>query len=71
MEKQRNLGIFNVRSEKGITQVTLAEKMKVTRMTIYRWELNPEGLSMTTIKKIATALGVKKTTLINRINKGE
>jgi len=49
--------IENTRRQKGFTQKQLARRMKVSQQLISRVESGGENISLTTLKKIATALG--------------
>lgn len=56
--------IRKVRVEKGLTQKDLAKKMKVTQGQISQWERS-DTLRMSTIDRIAEALGCDSTQLVS------
>lgn len=57
--------IKNIRESKGLTRNELAHKIGVTDVSIYRYENNKREPKIETLKKIAAALNVPLTDLMN------
>ncbi len=48
-----------VRKEKGLTQKELGEQLGLTEITIRRYEIGSQNLTLDTIEKIADLLGIE------------
>lgn len=51
--------IKSIRKQKGLTQQTLAKKLKISQQVISRIEKGTENISLLTLKKIVDSLGAK------------
>ena len=60
--------LLKLRKQKSISQETLAEKIGITRQTISNWEMNITTPNVIDLKKIADALQIDYTELLNDIN---
>lgn len=59
-----------LRKSKGLSQDGLAEKMEVSRGTIANYERGHGGFTVDTLSKIAVALGIEETDLIDLPKEG-
>lgn len=60
--------LLKLRKQKSISQETLAEKIGITRQTVSNWEMNITTPNVIDLKKIADALQIDYTELLNDIN---
>lgn len=59
------------REAKGITQQSLADKMYVTRQTIYRWECGDRYPDIINLKRLSNILEVSTDTLLSDDERGK
>ena len=64
--KRLGLAIEQARTAKGLSRPQLATKLGLDRTYLWRIETGETDPSLTTLRAIASALGVKPATLMNR-----